>query len=222
MCAIFKWERAMRSIASTRDIREHSVIRAYRKGYGYAKLSVVVVNEHFLITTAPEDLFSSVSEGDRLDAYLWKENIASFEFPLRVIGRARDGLSFLIFAHTGEVRAGAERRCLKAAVDIPIRFFLLPVERGGKSFYTETIVFRAGRVAELGDREITIRSPEELSLTSLIKGHIPIADREIEFAGRIVSFSANGGDYSYVVEFQGMSEKDRLLLLDKVFAEYRE
>lgn len=222
MCAIFKSGKAMKSIASTRDIRENTIIRAYKKGYGYAKLRAVVVYDHFIITTAPEDLLPRISDGDSLDAYLWKENVASFEFPLRVIGKVREVPSFLVFAHTDEIRACAERQCLKAEVDIPIRFFLLRIERGEKSFYTEAVVFHEGRIVELGDREMMIRSPEELSLTALIKGHIPVGSGDIEFTGRLVSFSTNGGDFTYVVEFQGMNERDRLALLDQVFAEHKE
>lgn len=149
----------MKVLGTTRNLKEGCVLRVYRKGFGYARLTVVTVNDHFLAALSPEDLFIRVAEKDTLEAYFWQEGACSFEFTLVIAGKAATSGFILIFSHTGDIRKQEGRSCLRAKVGIPIRYYPLSVNRQEGSFYKEDISFRQGTVVELTDREAVFTTP---------------------------------------------------------------
>ena len=212
----------MKELGTTRNLKEGCVLRAYRRGFGYARLTVVAVNDHFLAALSPEDLFLRVAEKDTLEAYFWQEGAFSFEFTLAVAGKAETSGFILIFSHTGDIRKREGRRCLRARIGIPIKYYPLSVNRQERRFYREDITFRRGTVVELTDREAVFTTPEELVPATLVRGHMPVGKSDLEFTGRITGCGALEGLNTYTIEYLGMHESERNRILDYVFTVYRE
>ncbi len=214
--------RAMKSLTSTKNLKPEFLLRAYKKGYGYARLRIIDVNEYFLAVIAPEDFFQHSAEGDQFDMYLWKEGTASFDFTLTVLGKIKSTEPLLVLSHTDTIHASDMRKCLKAAVNLPVKYYPLTLNRKNKSFYTEDIVFRQGRIVELSDREAVLQAADELPLTCLVNVHIPVGSDDVEVTGRITSYCSEDLVHSYEIEYIGMSDKDRGRILEYVFTVYRE
>jgi hypothetical protein len=214
--------REVKTLNDTRKLKPESVLRAYKKGFGYSQLTVFDVNEYFLGALAPEDFFARVAEGDDLCIYHWKDNTASFEFTLRVLGRIRSAETILILSHTKDIQSGNERKCLKAALGLAVKYYPITINHKNKSFYTEEIIFHRGRIVELGDREAVLEADEALPLTCLVNIHLPLNDNDMEVTGRITAYSSESGEYRYDVEYLGLSEKDRGRILEYVFNALRE
>ena len=81
-------------------IPPQSLLRVYKKGFGYGKMTVIDVNEYYLAALADNDFFNAVSDGDKLQAYLWVEDVASYEFEFDIIGRIDTRHKILFFRHT--------------------------------------------------------------------------------------------------------------------------
>lgn len=212
----------MKSFTSTEHLKIKSMLRVYKKGYGYAKLSVMDVNEYFVAAFSPEDFYNHVSVDDILDAYLWREGIASHEFRLVLIGKIISSYPILIFSHTSDIQSSRERKCLRASVDIPFKFYQLGSAKSDKSFYLENVVFLNGRILELGDRDAVLQTDESFSSTRLIRGHLPVDGGDIEITCEIISCTLNQDIYSYTMEYIGMSEADQARILDYIFSIYKE
>lgn len=212
----------MKTFTSTRNLKENAVLRVYRKGYGYAKLTVIDCNNHFFAAISPEDFFRRMENHATIDAYLWREYIASYEFRLNIVGSFITDAPILCFAHTDTISCSLERKCLMASVSIPFRFYTFAIHGKHKSFYTEEIVFLNGTIVGISDREAVFISPANLPLTCLIKGHAIIDGRDTEITGKISSYASESERRMYTIEYAGMSEKERNRILDYVFTIYRE
>jgi len=212
----------MKSFTSTKKLKIKNKLRVYKKGYGYAKLSVIDVNDYFFGALSPEDFYEHVSVDDSLDAYLWREGIASHEFRLVLIGKIISSSPILLFSHTADIQSSRERKCLRAIVDIPFKFYQLGTAKSDKSFYMENVIFLKGRILELGDRDAVLQTDESFSSTRLIRGHMLIDGGDIEITGEIISCTLDRDIYNYTVEYIGMSEADQAKILDYIFAVYRE
>lgn len=226
----------MKHLASTMDLREDLVLRAYLKGYGYARLVVVGITRHFYITDAPADFFQKLRDGADLLGYLWTQNSISFEFNMKVAGRitvppetssvgppsenSTPG-HFIAFIHTTDITSAAERKCLKADVSIPFRFFTIAAPRSDKSFYTEEILYLDGTITMLSDREAVLETEHDIPLTGLVRGHLRLDGEEIDITARITSVES-GTKNRYCIEYTGMNERERNRILEYVFAIYRE
>jgi hypothetical protein len=208
----------MKQLSSTQQIPEKSLLRAYRKGFGYSKLEVVINSRFFLGALANEDFFSNVADGDSLETYLWVENVASYNFTLTVIGKLSRGANIIFFEHTDRIERSEKRKCLKAKVDLPVKFFLFSSRRIVKSFTSEEIIYHKGNIMEMSDREIILQSGEELPPENFLYGHIPVNGENIEIIGKYESL----GGGAYLIPLTGISEKDRMRLLDYIFSIYRE
>ncbi len=226
----------MKQLATTLDLKEDLVLRAYLKGYGYARLVIAGVTRYFYLTDAPADFHGMVQEGAVLLGYLWTQNSISFEFTMEVAGKItvpHGRLSagnpdtgdapehFIAFIHTADISSTAERKCLHADVALPFRFFTIAVPRSDRSFYTEEIQYLDGIITMLGDREAVLETAEEIPLTGLVRGHLTFDGDDIDITARITSVES-GAVNRYDIEYTGMSDRERNRILEYVFSIYRE
>ena len=208
----------MKNLESTRNIPEKSILRVYKKGFGYSRLEVLINTEYFLCARAEDDFMKSLDEGDSLETYLWVENVASYDFPLSVSGKISRPESMIFFEHTDKITRSEERKCLTAKVSLPLRFFIFTSRRIQKSFTSEEIVYHSGTVTEMSDREFLIQTDDDLPEKHFIYGHIPVNGETLEVIGKYSSM----GSGSYSVMLNGMSDRDRMKLLEYIFNTYRE
>jgi hypothetical protein len=209
----------MKRLESTRKIDENAVLRVYKKGFGYSRLNVIEVNEYYIAALAQTEFTENIKPGDDIDVYLWVENVASYDFCLKVLGKIEIENKIVFLNHTEKIEWNQERRCLAAKVDIPVRFFLFDTGDRGKTFSTEKVKFHQGKIIELGDRSARIKCSESLWDGAFYKGHIEINGSDLELVGKCSLTDA--GDI-YQVTFTGMHDRERNRLLDYVFSEYRE
>ncbi len=207
----------VKKMETTLQIPEGMVVRVYRKGFGYSIITVLGNNQHFLAALCDEDFFTSTGDGETVDAYLWQEGVASYEFPLVVIGRTTRGTRILLFSHTERIASSVNRKCLMAKVDIPAVFFISPLNPDGQIFSSEKLTHRSGVVVMMSDREIILQYDAEMPRGELFYGKINI-DEEIELIG-VVEGKVEAG---YSILLSGIPERTRQLLLDYVFRFYRE
>jgi hypothetical protein len=210
----------MKKLESTNKITIGSTIRLYRKGFGYSILFVIGNNEYYLAGLASDDFAASVNDGDTVEAYLWPEDISSYEFNLQVLGRTSVGPRIIFFGHTEDIARNAERKCLTAEVDIPIRFFTFDPGESSKGITSEDIVTHTGSIILLSDREATIRSNADISGCRFLKGHIILDDETIELVGMADPINEKKNIYNPL--FAGMNDRVRNLILDYIFSTYRE
>lgn len=215
----------MKKLETTRRIVQGTVLRIYKQGFGYARLAVTDVTDHYMACLCESEYFMHAKPGDSLEVYLWVENIASYDFSTRVLGKL-DPLDekiphILFLDHTTEITRSEERRCLHARVNMPMRFFLFDTGKIDKNFSTEEIQFYDGIILELGDREILLRSDIPLPARHFMYGHIPMGGGQMEIIGKINLIDDNGANI-YRVSFPGIPEKERNVILDYIFDVYRE
>ncbi len=210
----------MKKLESTKKIISGSVIRIYKKGFGYSKITVVDNTDYYLAVMADDDLFHAFHEGDQSEAYFWVEDVASYEFKLQLIGRIVSGPRILFFGHTEAIARSTDRKCLTATVSIPIKFFMFDPGDTEKGITSEEIVFHEGAVVLLSDREATIQTKNAIGGSKFLKGQIQINGQIVELVGMVDIIHETKGIYN--VLFAGMYEKDTKLLLDFIFNTYRE
>jgi len=211
----------MKKLKSTRDLRVNDVIRVYRKGFGYATLSVIDVHEEFLSAKAGRDLIESARQGDVLDAYYWSERNSSYEFSLEVLGVFSIDLNIIFFRHTGKIAWSRERKCLQADVDMPFSFFFFDVGDSQRVFTSKKVKLKNGKIFRLSDREAHFRYRGSLDRGTFVKGRLSLGGEDIDVVGRIeCSREANGNNC--VIRFSGMAGKERERILDYIFTTYRE
>ena len=210
----------MKKLETTERITIGTTIRAYKKGFGYSTFEVIENNDYYIAAMGQEDFFTSAREGDLLEAYLWVEDVASYEFTLGIIGKIASGPPIIFLSHTRDIVRSQQRKCLTAQVDIPIKFFTFDPGDSGKGITTEQIVFHTGKVILIADREATIRSDSDIRGSRFLKGTITIDGETIELVGMIDSI--NDAKNVYNLLFTGMHEKVRERILDYIFSIYRE
>jgi hypothetical protein len=213
----------MKTITSTRNLKTESVLRVYKRGFGYAKVTVIDVNEYFLAVQVPEDLYAHASDGDSLDGYLWREDVASYEFKLEVKGKILVKVPILFCAHGDTVSVARERKCLIARVSLPVKYYPISVNHVEKRFYTEEIVMHDGTITEISDRDAVLVSSGEPPAGNLLNAHLPIGTPPgLEITARVVSRTSAGPETECRIEYMGIHEKVRAAILDFVFTAYRE
>lgn len=211
----------MKKIQSTKDIPSDSVIRVYKKGFGYSRFRVIDNHEFFLSGFSVDGLYENINELDILDAYLWVENSAAFEFQLTLTGRLVKDPFLLFFEHTDSITFSEERKCLKAKVNIPLKYFIFDPKNKDSGVSTENVVYHNSAVVELSDREAVIITENPLEDNAYIFGHLALNDDTIEVIGRKAADSDPENNRT-LIEFKGMHDKKREKILDYVFSVYRE
>jgi hypothetical protein len=212
----------MKKIESTRQIAPGSVLRLYKNGYGYAQASVIDFSGEYFAAETDRVFMHHVIDGDPVDAYLWIEDNASYDFTLTVVGRITVGEPVLIFNHTEILTRNDKRRCLIANVSIPARFFILDTGNEGKGVSTEQIIHHGGVITELSDREAVIETMDILPVKTLIKLHAFIGSRDLEIIARIDDSRTENNQQFYTARFMGLHAHDRKDLLDFVMNKHRE
>ena len=154
-----------------------------------------------------------------MEAYLWVEDIASYEFRAQVIGRISIGPPVLFFAHTNQVVRSTERKCLTATTDIPLTFFTFNPEKDSRAVSSEEVVSQKGKIILLTDREAAIKTESSIQ-GRFIKGRMTVSNEEIEIIGRLEDINPDKNVYN--VLFVGMNDKTRMKILDYVYSVYRE
>ncbi|MCP4130761.1 MAG: hypothetical protein GY754_07250 [bacterium] len=229
----------MRKLKNTKQVTPESILRVYKKGFGYSELKIIDVNDHFFGALANKEFLKDITDGDQIEAYLWVEDIASYEFNLKLIGKidsypgvmkkhSPDDVlqvdpkpGVLFFEHTEDISRDESRKCLKAKVTIPIKFFVFDTGDNSKSFSSEEVVFHKGTVIELGDREALIQSNDPLPENTFLKGHLAISNGDIELVGKAVPVTINDERF-YNISYTGLKEKERSRILDFVLNKFRE
>ncbi|MBP7734944.1 MAG: hypothetical protein KA369_03115 [Spirochaetes bacterium] len=210
----------MKKLESTRKIINGSDIRIYKKGFGYSKITVIDSTDYYLAAMADDDLYRAIREGDRVDSYLWVEDVASYEFELAYIGKITSGPPIIFFGHTDAITRSPDRKCLTATVKIPFKFFMFDPGDTKKGITSEHIVYHEGTVVLLSDREATIQTKEKIGGSRFLKGQVAIQGQVIELVGMVDELNESKGIYN--VLFAGMHEKERKAILEFIFATYRE
>lgn len=210
----------MKRLDTTTQLPLDSVLRVYKRGYGYSKLTVVATHDLFLAAQSQEDFISSVAVGDTVEAYLWVEDVASFEFDLEVIGTIPEDPRIIFFRNTSDITKERERRCIGAPTQLPIRYFIFTPGEMQKSFSSEKVVFHKGCIIWLEDREAILKTDILIHDEVFVKGHIQIDGQDTEIVGKISEL--NRDKYIYNILFAGVSELNRNRILDYIFRTYRE
>ncbi len=215
----------MKKLKSTRDLRVNDVVRVYKKGFGYATLSVIDAHDEYLSARADRALVKSTARGDIFDAYFWSERNSSYEFKLEVLGvlsiDPNTDLNIIYFRHTGKIAWSNERKCLQADVDMPFSFFFFGVGDGSRVFSTKNVKLKKGKIFRLSDREAHFRYRGSLDQGPFVKGRLSLGGEEVDVVGRI-ECSREGNGTDCVIHFSGMAGKEREKILDYIFTTYRE
>ena len=212
----------MKKLNTTQQIPIDSLLRIYKKGYGYAILTVIDVHQRYIAGECSPDIMPFFSHGDQVDVYLWVEKQASFDFTVQVTGSITIGEPVLFISHTDAVKQNSERRCLKANVHLPVRFFTLDTGDLDRGMSTEKIVHHSGTIVELSDREAVIECEESIAEEPLIKIHLSFNNRDHEIIGHIDKRIQGEHTKKYEVTFTGTPSSLRNELLDYVISIYRE
>lgn len=213
----------MKKLETTRRLVPGTLLRVYRKGYGYGRFTVRDVTDDYFACLCAGNFFYNIVPGDQVEAYMWVENVASYDFMTRILGRLEhldDNVPPVLFLeHSVNIVRSETRRCLKAHVEMPFRFFLFDSGRIEKNFSSEEILFHQGTILELGDREMLFRPDDPLSARHFLYGHLKLGERQMEIIGKV---AAEGDTGLYTVSFPGIPEKERIQILDYIFDVYRE
>ncbi len=212
--------KSMKKFPSTTYLKVNSVLRVYKKGYGYSRLIVIDVNEHFFSTCSENDFIEHVEKGDILEAYYWLEHGSSYEFAIELLGKFEIDLKILFFKHTNAITWHEGRKCLTVNVNVPFSFFIFNINGNASVFSSSNVNLLCGNIRRLSDREASLEYPDGLEMDSYIRGHLPINGNHIDIIGKVKSKS--GTDGTYDIEFTGMKGKDRDRILDYIFSVYRE
>jgi len=212
----------MKKINTTQDIKPNSILRVYKKGYGYSKIKVIDVNDFFIAALTDNNFIRHVKNGEQLLAYLWIDNIASYEFKVKLIGTISIEHKILFFNHTDEFKISRKRKCLSAEVEIPFKFFTLDVENVDKKFSTRGIEFLKGTLIKLSDREAVLQSPKNLEKGTFFKGHLLLNKYMIDVVGKVIQKKVSQKKNLYQLDFTGTHDDERNKILDYIFSVYRE
>lgn len=211
----------MKRIQDTRQIKPGTLLRVYRKGFGYAKLQVIDSTDWYLAAHAPKDLVSVIKAGDRLKAYLWVDESVSHEFTTIVNGTMTREHPIVFCSHTRTIKTGTIRKCLTARLHAPFQFFILESHMPHKGFATEKITRLRGIVTELSDWSALFRYDGQLPEDVFIKGRIAAAASPVEIVGKITR-AGSARKNVYHIDCSSMGERERAAVLDYVFSVYRE
>ncbi len=216
----------MKKLNSSHKIQKGTVLRIYKKGFGYSRLQVFESNDLYLSTFAfDSDFLANIKHGDQIDIYIWIENVASYEFKTNIAGFIPAGIisdhGFIFIKHSNTINITKNRKCLKAAVNVPLKFFIFDTDHIEKNFETEEIIFHEGTIIELCDREAVVKCNEVIKEGSFLYGHLSIDAQNLEIIGRIENIAGNT-DNTLIIKYPGLSEKDRGKILDYIFEVYRE
>lgn len=209
----------MKKIKSTKELRENQIIRVYFKGYGYATLSVVDVNNDFFSARGNREFISRLQKGNRMEAYLWSEKFSAYEFELEVLGTINDDLCIVFFKHSNEMHFSKERKCLIARVNLSFQFFVFDVAKDEKIVSFNAVEKLSGEIIQLSDREALLFCECDLPLGKYVKGHLNLIRDDIDIIARVTQSSEKN---HYHLRFMGLHEREREKILQFVFDVYRE
>ncbi|MFW5769968.1 MAG: hypothetical protein ACOCX9_00900 [Spirochaetota bacterium] len=212
----------MKKIDSTREIKENTLIRVYKKGFGYSLLTTVENTEFILICRCDRIFTDVLQKGDTIECYLWLHQVSSYEFTTSVVGTMVNDIPLVMLAHTDNVIRNTGRRCLKAEVDIPLTFFTFSVEDSEKNFYTEETTLVNGTIRELSDREAVITCNFDPGRDYMLKGHIILEESRIDIICKIEAIHKENDTNRLNVSFVGLNDDERNRIMNYVFSTYRE
>ena len=212
----------MKKINSTREIKENTLIRVYKKGFGYSLLTTVENTEFFLICRCDREFTDIARKGDSLECYLWLHQVSSFEFNTEVVATMINDIPLVMLTHTDAIKRNDERKCLRAEVDLPITFFTFAIEDSDKNFYTEETNLVNAKLIELSDRGGIIACDCDPGQDHLLKGHMMLNDSRIDIIGNIEKIEREGEKTRMHVSFVGLNDDERNKILNYVFSVYRE
>ncbi|MGQ9844011.1 MAG: hypothetical protein ACUVRK_10655 [Spirochaetota bacterium] len=205
----------MKKISKTNDIKTNTPIRVYKKGYGYALLTLIENNDLFLICKSPDDLFKHIQENETIESYIWPYPDGSYDFTTTVLGKISSPFPILLLQHTDSIIYNHSRQCLKAKVTVPFTFFTFSINTN-KSFSSEDIQWHEGTILELTDREAVLHTLTKLE--HFVKGHIHLDTYDVDITAKVTCINNTHYDISFV----GLDDTDRIAILDYIFTVYRE
>lgn len=205
----------MKKITKTNDIKTNTPIRVYKKGYGYALLTLIENNDLFLICKAPEDFYTYIKENESVECYIWPYPDGSYDFSTIILGKIAQPFTILLLQHTDAITYNPSRQCLRAKVNLPFTFFTFSINTT-KSFSSEDIKWNEGTIVELTDREAVLQT--SIPLEHFVKGHLSLGTKDIDITGKVTGINSTHYDISFV----GLDDTDRITILDYIFTVYRE
>jgi hypothetical protein len=207
----------MKKINSTRKISEGTVLRLYKKGFGYCRTEILENCEDFIALKVSVDFIKAVNDTDKIEVYIGFDDENIFEFESEVIGKIFREPWIIFISHSDDIVILNKMKCLKAKTDLPVKFFLIDTH-GKKNFHTDKINLLDGIVLELSDREALLSTIAEITPGVFIRGHL-IGGTEIEILGKVLS---SAGDNLFNISFESAGDKERNMILDYVMNIYRE
>jgi hypothetical protein len=207
----------MKRIDSTRKIPLGTVIRLYKKGFGYCRTEILENFDDFIAMKVSIDFINAVNESDKIEAYIAVNAESIIEFKSEVIGKIPREPRIIFLGHSDKIVVLEEMKCLKAKTDLPVKFFIIDTHEK-KNFHSDNISLLDGTVLELSDREALLSTSAEIKPGVFIRGHIPDANG-VEILGKVVS---SAGVNLFNISFESAGEKERNLILDYVMNIYRE
>ncbi len=205
----------MKNISKTNDIKTNTPIRVYKKGFGYALLTLIENNDLFLICKSPDDFFSYIPENETIECYIWPYPDGSYDFTTTVLGKISSPFPIILLKHTDSIVHNPSRQCLRAKVNIPFTFFTFSINTT-KSFSTEDIQWHTGTIVELTDREALLQT--SMKPEHFVKGHLLLGSKDIDITGKVTGSNSS----NYEISFVGLDDSDRIAILDYIFTVYRE
>jgi hypothetical protein len=207
----------MKRIDSTRKILKGTVIRLYKKGFGYCRTQILENCEDFIAMKVSSDFINAVNDADPVEAYIMVDEDHIFEFKSEIIGKILQDPRIIFIKHTDKIVVLNEMKCLKAKTHLPVKFFIIDTHTRKKN-HSENITILDGIVLELSDREALLSTRSEITSGVFIMGHL-VDVPGIEILGKVISLA---GENLFNISFDSAGEKERNIILDYVMNIYRE
>jgi hypothetical protein len=207
----------MKKIDSTRKIPLGTVVRLYKKGFGYCRAEILENSNYFIALKVASDFINAVTDRDILEAYIGFDDEHIFEFKSEVIGKIFREPWILFISHSEEITIFNERKCLTAKTSLPVNFFIIDTHVK-KNFHSDNIEMLEGTVLELCDRDALLSTEADITPGVFIKGHLK-GGKGIEILGKVVSALGNN---LFNISFESAGDKERILILEYVMNIYRE
>ncbi len=207
----------MKKIDSTRKISQGTVVRLYKKGFGYCRTGILENCDDFIAMKVSHDFINAVRDLDEIEAYIWIDDEHIFEFKSEIIGKISREPWIIFISHSDDIIVLKEMKCLKAETNIPVNFFIIDTH-GKKNFHTDKISLLDGIVLELSDREAILSTSADITPGVFIRGHLR-GGSGTEILGKVVS---SAGENLFKISFESAGDKERNIILDYVMNIYRE